>query len=161
MVGKFRLFRILQLRVSFFVKFILIDLNLMWWLNIIINFHSYSKQPKVVHSLLGKICNEYKMQLATTASSPSAIESKWICQECNITFTFERNLKSHQKTFHDPLLLRYLCPECVEEFKLPYNLKEHFKIAHKSKPAPNIEETICYRRNTRSGIVFVVVTSHV
>lgn len=53
------------------------------------------------------------------------------------------------------MLRRYICNFCEKNFTLRFNFMEHFKVAHPSEPEPNIEKSIVYKRNTRSGIVLM------
>lgn len=81
-------------------------------------------------------------------------KTNWFCDDCKVSFTMQKNLKAHQKRFHEPLLLRYVCQLCDQKCNVAYNLQQHYRAAHPSLPNPDIEVCIAYTRNTRSGIVF-------
>lgn len=79
----------------------------------------------------------------------------WWCHNCKISFKQEKNLKSHQKNFHDTKLRRYVCKHCEKSFTTAYNFLQHHETIHISLPLPEKKDFIySFTRNTRSGAYF-------
>lgn len=61
------------------------------------------------------------------------IESVFYCSKCPSTFKQRKNLLSHFRNFHGPVLLHYICPKCGTSFSSHYLLKYHLEEKHKIK----------------------------
>lgn len=89
------------------------------------------------------------------------MKEKWSCKWCDSYFNEERNLKTHQKIYHDTKLRRFDCVHCKRKFTTAYNLVQHHKAAHKLLPLPGKKDYVCsYTRNTRAGLKHITIYTH-
>lgn len=83
-------------------------------------------------------------------------EKHWWCESCETSFKQEKNLKSHQKIYHDTQLRRYLCKQCQKSFTTANNLLKHHEAIHTTLPLPEKKDlTYSLTRNTRAGVYFM------
>ena len=61
------------------------------------------------------------------------------CEDCNLTFKYKKNLKTHVKTKHLENSRLFECEECSSKFKDRRNLINHIRVKHK----PDKPEHIC------------------
>ena len=59
-------------------------------------------------------------------------QAQWKCEQCEKSFTLERNLKLHKKRVHSqfPFFSTFNCCECEKSFKQKAHLKRHQKEQH-------------------------------